>query len=180
MRQNADDRRSTPLKLWRLLGWGIIAGLIALPAIAMQFTAEVRWETGDFAFALTLLGGVGLALELAIRAGGDWAYRGGAAVALAAGLLMLWANAAVGIVGNEENDINIVFNLIPLLALFGAIGAQLSARGLAAAMAAVAAAQAAIGLLAQTLGHSIWVFTAIWSGAWLLSAWLFRQAARRA
>jgi hypothetical protein len=49
--------------LWRLAGWATIAGLIALPAIAMQFTTEVNWGAEDFAFAVVMLGGVGLAFE---------------------------------------------------------------------------------------------------------------------
>jgi hypothetical protein len=161
---------------WRILGWGTIALLIVLPAIAMQFTREVNWSAEDFGFAIVMLGGVGVAFEMAVRASGSWAYRGGAAVALGAGLLLLWANGAVGIVGNEAEAINLWFNLIPLLALFGAIGARFRAQGMAVAMTAAAAAQLAVGAIVQYYGHFTWVFTAVWTGLWLIAAYLFRKA----
>jgi hypothetical protein len=115
-----------------VLGWGTIVGLILLPAIAMQFTRDVQWTAADFAFAILMLGGVGAAFEMAVRATPSGAYRGGAAIALGAGLLLLWANGAVGIVGDEGQRINLWFDLIPLLALFGAIGARFRSRGMAA------------------------------------------------
>lgn len=176
---NADTRASRPfLNLWRLLGWSVIIGLIALPAIAMQFTREVDWGPEDFLFASVMLGGVGLAFELAVRANPSAAYRGGTALALGAGLVMLWINAAVGIVGDEDRLINLWFNLIPLLALFAAIGARFRARGMALAMTATAGAQLTVGVIVQLYGHFAWVLTLVFAAAWLASAWLFRKADR--
>ena len=163
---------------WRLAGWAAIAGLIALPAIAMQFTTEVNWGAEDFAFAVVMLGGVGLAFELAVRASGSWAYRGGAAVALGAGLLLLWGNAAVGIVGNEENDLNMWFNAVPVIALIGATLARLRASRMAVAMSIAALAQIVAGVIVQLSGHSTWIFTIVWTVGWTMSAWLFGRAAR--
>lgn len=165
------------LNPWRMLGWGTIAGLIVLPAVAMQFTSEVDWTAEDLILAFVMLGGIGLAFELAVRASDSWAYRGGAAVALGTGLVALWANAAVGIIGNEDRLINMWFNLIPLLALFAAIGARFRARGMAVAMTATATAQVMVGIIVQLSGHFAWVFTLVVTGAWLFSAWLFRKAA---
>jgi len=112
---------------WRILMWGAIAAVIAAPAIGMRFASEVHWTMADFVFAAVLLGGAGLAVEFAARASGKPAYRGGVVVALGAGGLLLWANAAVGIVGHEGLPINLWFNLVPLLALFAAIGARFRA-----------------------------------------------------
>ena len=177
--------RRTPLKSagsslnpFRMIGWGIVAALIALPAIAMRFTGEVNWITGDFVFAIVMLGGVGLAFEMAVRASGSFAYRAGVAMALGAGLLLLWGNAAVGIIGNEDRLINLWFNLIPLVALAGAIGARFRAQGMVAAMTATAAAQLGVGIVTLYHGHSVWVFTMIWTGGWLFSSWLFLKASR--
>ena len=174
-----DTKQRHPLlNPWRLLGWGVIAGLIALPAVAMEFTREVNWGPEDFLFAIVMLGGVGLGFELAVRASGSWAYRGGAALALGSGLLMLWANAAVGIVGSEDRLINLWFNLIPLLALFASIGVRFRAGGMAVAMTATAAAQIGVGVIVQLHGHFTWIFTLAFAAAWLASAWLFRKADR--
>lgn len=176
MNKATDQRRKAQLAPARIVGWGTIVLLIILPAVAMQFTSEVNWTLADFAIAIVMLGGVGLAFEMAVRANGSWAYRGGAATALAAGLLLLWANAAVGIVGNESDDINLWFDLAPFLAFAGAVGARFRPGGMAVAMLVAGAAQIAVATILQLHGHFTWVFSIIWAGAWLLSAWLFRKS----
>ena len=180
MNKTMSHRRGPLLTPARIAGWGTIVTLILLPAVAMQFTTEVNWTMADFTFATVMLGGVGLAFEMAVRANGSCAYRGGAALALVAGLLLLWVNAAVGIVGNESDDMNLWFDLIPLLALFGATGARFRSGGMATAMFATAIAQVLVAIILQLDGHFTWVFTSVWLGAWLLSAWLFRKSARDA
>jgi len=77
--------------------WGVIAGLLLLPAIAMRFTAEVNWGAEDFAFAAILLIGAGLLFELAV-----WKLTTTRARLVAGGLILLavlvvWAEAAVGL-----------------------------------------------------------------------------------
>lgn len=176
MNETSPGRAGSPLNPLRLLGWGAVLALIALPAIAMQFTSEVNWTAADFIFAIILLGGAGLAIELAVRASDSWAYRAGAIVAVGAGLLLLWGNAAVGIIGSEDEAINLWFNLVPLVALVGAIAARFRAHGMVIAMIAAAATQIAVAAIAQSQGHFTWVFTGVWTGGWLLSAWLFRKA----
>lgn len=83
--------------LARTLLWGGIAALLALPAIAMRFTAEVNWGLEDFAAAAFLLGGAGLALEASAKMLTSPAKRALAALAIVAGLLLVWAELAVGI-----------------------------------------------------------------------------------
>ncbi|MEG3087772.1 hypothetical protein [Sphingomonas sp. PB4P5] len=177
MSQTPPVHTGTSFTPWRLAGWATIVGLIALPAIAMQFTTEVNWAAEDFLFAIVMLGGVGGAIELAVRACGGWAYRAGAVVALGAGCLTLWGNAAVGIVGNESNDINMWFNAVPLVALLGAIVARFRGQGMAAAMTVTAAAQLSVGIVMALSGHVVWPFTIVSTAVWLISAWLFRKAA---
>lgn len=178
MNTDQTSRSSAFAKPARILGWGTIVGIIVSPAIAMQLTDGVRWTWPDFVFATVMLGSVGFAFEMAARATGSWAYRGGAAVGLAASLVLLWGNGAVGIIGDEGQLINLWFNLIPLLALFGAIGARFRARGMAVAMVATAIAQIMVGLVVQLYGHFTWVFTLVWTVAWLLAGWLFRKSAQ--
>ena len=177
MNKAMNQRRNVRLTPARIVGWGTILLLIMLPAVATQFTSEVNWTMADSAFAIVMLGGVGLACEMAVRANGCWAYRGGVAIALAAGLLLLWANAAVGIIGAESDDLYLWFDLVPLLALIGATGARFRAGGMAVAMLATAVAQMVVATVLQLQGHFTWVFSTVWGGAWLLSAWLFRKSA---
>lgn len=98
MTRNAPiDRPGLPPS-WRLALWGGIAGVLALPAVAMQFSREVNWGPGDFLAAALLLGLTGLGLELAARAPLSRRLRIAAALALVVMLLLIWAELAVGII----------------------------------------------------------------------------------
>jgi hypothetical protein len=82
---------------WRILVWGAIAGIIALPAVAMQFTREVDWTATDFVFAGVLLGAAGLLWELTMRVTRNPLYRVVAGIAILGLVMLVWAEAAVGI-----------------------------------------------------------------------------------
>jgi hypothetical protein len=90
------DRPGLPPS-WRLALWGAIVALLALPAVAMQFTREVNWGPGDFVAAAVLLGLTGLGLELAARAPIGRAARLFAAALVLLALLVIWAQLAVGL-----------------------------------------------------------------------------------
>ena len=77
-----------------------VTGLFLLaPLLAMQFTTQVTWTAADFAAAAVLLTGTGLLFVLALRTFPTRRARIGAGVALACGMLLIWAELAVGIVG---------------------------------------------------------------------------------
>ncbi len=82
---------------WRLAMWGLIATLLLLPLIAMQFTREVAWDTADFAFAGVLLIGAGLVVELTAWRTKALAWRWAIGGALVLAVLLIWADAAVGV-----------------------------------------------------------------------------------
>jgi hypothetical protein len=164
---------------WRILGWGTATGLILLPLVAMQFTSEVNWTVGDFLFAILMIGSVGLAFELVVRASKNPSYRAGAAAALAGAFLTVWVNGAVGMIGSEENPYNLLFLGVIVLALAGSILARFRAPGMAAAMLAAALGQAAIGLFGLTADLRGGMLATGFAGIWLLSAALFRSAARQ-
>lgn len=163
---------------WRVLGWGTAAGVILLPLVAMQFTSEVKWTTGDFLFAILMIGSVGLAFELVVRASSNIAYRAGAATALAAAFLTVWVNGAVGMIGSEYNGYNLLFLGVIVLALAGSIAARFRPAGLAFAMGVAAIAQAAIGLFGMSADLRGGILATGFAGIWMLSAALFRAAAR--
>jgi len=176
MANGADDGRGRRGGRWRIAGWGIAALVLLLPLVAMQFTDEVDWDETDFIFAGVLIGAVGGAYELTVRMSRSWAYRAGAAAALAAAFLIVWANGAVGMIGDEDNPYNLLFLGVIVLALAGAIAARFRAAGMALAMAAAAVAQAAVavgGLSADPRGA---VLSTAFAGLWLLAAALFRAA----
>jgi hypothetical protein len=170
---------------WRLLGWGTAGLLLILPLVAMQFTREVNWTASDFVFAAVMFGSVGLGLELAVRKG-NRAFTAACAIALAASFLSVWITGAVGIIGSEREDANILFLAVILVALLGSILALFRPRGMAWAMAAAALAEvsvpfvalivwpeAKLAILSPEVPMSVFFLT----GMWLTAASLFRKAA---
>jgi len=167
-------RRGIP---WRMLGWGTAALVLLLPLVAMQFTGEVNWTQGDFVFAALLIGVVGLMFELTVRASSNIAYRGGVAAALTASFLTIWANGAVGMIGEEGNPYNLLFLGVILIALAGAVVARFQAAGTSHAMLVAAGAQVSIALGGLSTDVRGGVLSMGFALLWLASAALFRRAA---
>jgi hypothetical protein len=160
--------------LWRIAGWGIAGLLLLVPVIG-----NFPWTASDYVFAAVMIGGTGLLFEWAIRKSGNLAYRAGIAAALAGGFMTVWANAAVGMIGPEDNPYNLLFAGVLLIALAGSVVARLRPAGMVWAMAAAAAAQAAAGaggLAADPRGA---VLSMGFGGIWLVAAALFWLADRR-
>lgn len=175
---NAEIKETGRGRAWRTVGWSM-AGLVLLaPLIAMQFTREVNWTGGDFLFAAMLFGLVGLTFELTVRASRSPFYRGGVGAAIAASFLIVWANGAVGMIGNEGNPYNLLFFGVIAVALLGSVLARFRAAGMALTMLAAAAAQIAIGVGGMTSDVRGGILSTLFAGLWLLSAALFRNAAR--
>ncbi|WP_337847521.1 hypothetical protein [Sphingomonas sp.] len=165
---------------WRLIGWGGIAVLMLTPAVAMQFIDEVNWTVGDFIFAFLMLGSVGLAVELTVRANPAWSYRAGVGIMLAVSFLTVWINLAVGIVGNEDNPVNALFFLVPLVAVAGSLLGGFRARFMRVAAVLAAAAQIGVMLYIWATGQGFPIgVTLLFGTLWLVAAALFRQAGRR-
>ncbi|GAB6195931.1 hypothetical protein [Lysobacter xanthus] len=166
---------------WHPLPWGLASALLLLPAVAMRFDTGVNWTGFDFAVAAVLLYGTCALYEVAARLSRDRMYRAGAAVAVVTGLLLVWVNLAVGIIGSERNPANLVFAVVLGIAAAGAIGARLRARGMAAVLAVTAFAQAVAAVYALVGGHDARGMAAagMFVPMWLASAWLFDRAAKR-
>jgi hypothetical protein len=171
---------------WRLAAWSTAVLILLLPLVAMQFTDQVNWGLGDFALAGALLFGTLLTFELAVRSTGSLAYRGAVGLALAAAVLLIWVNLAVGIIGSEDEPANLLYACVLAAGLAGALLARFQPAGMARALFAAALAQALIAVLAVAAGWgaggSYWpldllalngVFVALFAA----SGMLFRYAA---
>lgn len=172
--------RQSPLwRRMRSVVWGGATALLLLPLVAMQFTNEVDWTGSDFAVMGLMLGTGCLAFELAVRVARTHAYVVGAGVAVVTGFVLTWVNLAVGIIGNENNPANVVFFGVLLVALLGAVLSRFQPLRLASAMEVTAVAQLAAAAVTFYLEQAhVWVLTAVFAAMWLLSAQLFRKAAR--
>jgi uncharacterized membrane protein YgdD (TMEM256/DUF423 family) len=71
--------------------------ILLVPAVAMRFTDEVNWGPGDFLAGGALLAGTGLAYVLTKRRIVTRPGRLLLGALLALGLLLVWAELAVGI-----------------------------------------------------------------------------------
>lgn len=181
---NGSGRRMNP---WRIAAWSGAVVLLLLPLVAMQVTDEVQWGPLDFAVVGALLLGTGLACEFLLRKSGSLAYRLGAVIALAAALLLIWINLAVGIIGDEGEPANLLYVGVLAVGIGGSFLARFEAGGMARAMVLAAVAVAVVGVVALAAGWGAtgpsWpldiagltvFFAALFGG----SAWLFHQAAR--
>lgn len=119
---------------------------------------------------------------------GKLAYRLGAAVALGVSFLQVWMNLAVGIVGREDNPVNLGFYLVVVAAGACAFTARWRAEAMARAMLAVAAMQALLALVIATAPSTVrddpkgamgvLVLSGIFAALWLGAAALFHKSAR--
>ncbi|WP_199299932.1 hypothetical protein [Trichocoleus sp. FACHB-262] len=124
------------------------AFILLIPLIAMLFTNQVVWDLTDFIVAGTLIFGTGLAYELVARKGGTMAYRVAVGIALAAAFLLVWMNLAVGIIGSEDNPVNLMYFGVVAIGILGATIARLRPRGMARTLFATALAQALVPAIA--------------------------------
>ncbi|QDA59542.1 hypothetical protein [Hymenobacter jejuensis] len=111
-------------------------------------------------------------------------YKLAAGVAVAASLLLVWGNLAVGFIGSEDNPANLLYAGVLAVGLIGAIVAKLQPLGMSKAMFAAALTQFAFPFVAMSIWRPelnmgvvlVIVLNTIFSGLWVASALLFRHA----
>ena len=77
------------------------------------------------------------------------AYRSAMGLALAGALVLLWMNAAAGLIG--DGPVNLLYVAVPVVGVVGAYLARFEPRGMARALLATAVAQMAVPALAFVL-----------------------------
>ncbi|MBK7035129.1 MAG: hypothetical protein IPI31_09705 [Bacteroidetes bacterium] len=78
----------------------IVAVILLIPLVAMQFSLGFDWNTFDFIIAGILLTGTGLIVEFVLRKIKKMEYRIVLCLAIFAILFLVWAELAVGIFGS--------------------------------------------------------------------------------
>jgi hypothetical protein len=147
----------------------------------------MNWDLLDY---LTFGAMVALAVTivmLAWRRTRSSAYRLAAAIAAAGAFLLVWVNGAVGIIGSEENDANLLFFGVLGVAAAGAVLVRFRAKGMAKVLYATAGAQVLVAAVAifMQLGASganwpngLVIITAFFAATWIVSGLLFARSAR--
>ncbi|MFA5135011.1 MAG: hypothetical protein WC505_04475 [Patescibacteria group bacterium] len=159
--------------------------ILLIPLVAMQFTDEVVWTVGDFIFAGVLLFGSGLVYELAARKANTAVYKVAIGLAVATMLLLVWINAAVGIIG-DDTTANLMYIGVFAAGFIGAIVSRLQPRGMSYVLFSMAAVQLAIPVAALVLWPDVswgapgvagtFILNAFFALLFIGSALLFRQA----
>ncbi|MBA3795310.1 MAG: hypothetical protein H0X19_14400 [Rubrobacter sp.] len=152
----------------------------------LPLLAEWAWNLADFVFAGALIFGTGLTYVLVARKAGNIAYRFAVGIALAAAFLLVWVVGAVGIIGTEDDNANLMYVGVLAVGIIGAIIARFRPHGMARALFATALAQALVAVIVLIFGLGLpWsppveilglngFFVSLFVG----SALLFRYAAR--
>lgn len=163
----------------RWLVWGGAAALLLLPLVAMQFTRDVQWTALDFAVMGTMLAIACGAYELGAWISGDRLYRAAFGLAVLTGFLLVWVTLAVGIIGSENDEGNVLFLGVLATGAIGALFARFRPRGMAIALVATALAQLATIAVSVANGWpAANAASAVFCALWLASAELFRRASR--
>lgn len=172
----------------------VTAVLLLIPLVTMQFTKEVIWSLSDFVVAGTLLFGTGFTYLLITRRqttkiAGNTVYRIGIGAALFSILLLIWVNGAVGIIGSENNEINLIYFGVIAVGIIGALIARFQPKGMALSLFALAAVQSIITKIylltnmAEIPGNSVIEIISLNSffvGLFVSSAFIFLYAAKKA
>lgn len=122
-----------------LLGVGLgTLILLLIPLVAMQFTNEVVWTLSDFIFAGILLSVTGSGFVFVLKKDDSNMYKIGMGIAILSTFLLIWVNLAVGLIGSENNLINLSYFgvigiglIIAFLSRFKATGMSYSSFGMA-------------------------------------------------
>ena len=147
----------------------------------------MAWDIVDYTVFGAMLLGAGVIYTFVRRKSDNTTYRFAMGVALAAAFILIWVTGAVGIIGNENNDANIMYFGVLAVGIIGAIIARFRASGMVRTMYATAIAQVGAAVVALIAGWGssgpIWpkdilALTAFFVALWLLSADLFRKVSR--
>lgn len=163
--------------------------LLLIPLTAKLFTAEMAWTVEDFVAAGIMLFGAGLTFVLVARLGGNFTYRLATGVAVAAGFLLVWTNLAVGLVGSEDNSVNLLYGAVLAVAVIGAIVARFRPQGMSNAMFTASLTYVVVTVIALFIWKpsattaepyanllTVIVANGLFAAAWAISGWLFRRA----
>jgi len=126
----------------------ITLGLLLIPFTANLLTDEVNWSNSDFLIAGMALFVTGTGYVFIRTKSSNIIYRIATGLALFTALFLLWANGAVGLIGSENNDINMIYFGVFLIFVIGMVFSGFKAPKMAIASAITAVAQASTIVIA--------------------------------
>jgi hypothetical protein len=123
--------------------------LLLIPGLAMLLNAEGwDWDAADFIVMWLILASGVAAYKLVSARAPNRSYRMAAGIAATTGVVLVWMNAAVGLIGSEDNPANLMYAGVLAIGILGAASARMRASGMAHALAATAVAQFMVPIIA--------------------------------
>lgn len=174
----------------RLRMWAIVIALLLLVPLVLTLLGSGvdgdgwNWTPFDFIFMGILLFGSAAVFELISMKGKSLVYRAAVGVAVVTGVLLVWVNAAVGVIGSEGNPANAMYFGVLLIGFIGAAIARLEPRGMARTLFVVAFAHALVPVIAFFVWKpvfspgviQVFILNTFFVAAWVISGMLFREA----
>lgn len=134
-------------------------GLLLIPLVMNILGNRVEggngwhWTAFDFVFMGVLIFGTGLAYLLISNRAKSMHYRLALGLALAGAFLLIWVNGAVGIIGSEKEDVNMLYFAVIAILFFGSIITNLKSKKMSVVLFITAAVQMLIPTLALLIWH---------------------------
>ena len=137
----------------RLIGWILfVVCILLIPFVAMRFTDKINWEFTDFLIMGIALSAMGFAYELIVRKSKKTVYRIAFITGLLGAFLLFWVNGAVGIIGSENQDANLLYGAVFVVGLVGSFVSRFKAKGMSITLVVTSIVQ----MLVPTIAIIIW------------------------
>lgn len=113
-------------------------------------------------------------------------YKIAFSIGLAGALIIGWMNGAVGIIGSEDNPINMLYGTIYIIGLIGLIASRLRPKGMAVTQFGIAITLAVIPAIALAISKEtqwgdagvlgVFAINIFFATLFLISGWLFLKS----
>jgi hypothetical protein len=162
---------------------------LIIPLTGMLMNAGVNWGFFDFIFAWVFIFSAGFTYKYIASKKSNAKYKAALGIAVFISLFIVWSNLAVGIIGSEDNPVNIIYFVMLFAVIIGGVTVKFQPKGLSILMFATAAAHGLIPFIAIVLigAENIEHFTSEMTTQigihlfiimlWIISGLLFRFSA---
>lgn len=124
---------------------------LIIPLTGMLLSAGVNWGLFDFIFAWVLIFGSGFTYKFITSKISNTKYKAALGIAVFTSLFIVWSNLAVGIIGSEDNPVNLIYFVMLFAVIIGGVAVKFQPKGLSILMLAAAAAHGLIPFAAVLL-----------------------------
>jgi hypothetical protein len=179
----------------KLIIWAIVVLCVLAIPLVLTFTGSGvdgdgwHWTLSDFIFMSILLYGSALTYELVARKMESTVHRFAVGLSVVTALILVWGNAAVGLIG-DENPANLIYPGIVFIGLISAFIIRFKPKNLSFILFAMALVQMLVPVVALIFWPpsmiswapgvlQVFSLNAVFALLWIGSAIIFRREARQ-